>query len=61
MSDQVTMDWMGYRVSGDARAQLAPEGSQDLQALEPKVKKVWSRFPAVTEPLCLLVVLITPS
>lgn len=37
---KVIMAWMGYQVSGVARAQLAPEASQDLQALDPKVTKV---------------------
>lgn len=37
---KVIMEWMGRQVSGVARAQLAPEVSQDLQALDKKVTEV---------------------
>lgn len=49
ISDQVITGWMGRQVWGVVRAQLAPEVSQDLQALEQKVKEVWLKFPAVTD------------
>lgn len=59
MSDQVIMEWMDNLVSEVVKAQLAPEVSRDLQALDQRVTEVRITSPA--EHLCLLVILITSS
>lgn len=59
MSDQVIMEWTDNLVSEVVKAQLAPEVSRDLQALDQRVTEVRITSPA--ERLCLLVILITSS
>lgn len=49
MSDQVIMEWTDNLVSEVVKAQLAPEVSQDLQALDQRVTEVCITSPAVID------------